>query len=132
MRISGNRGLMGVACLGLAFFASPAAAHHAVNAQFNPDAESSFTGTLKVFENRQPHCYWTFLQEKTSKEWKFEGQSPATLRRAGIRLKDDIVVGKVYTIYYRPSRDGSNIGNLQAIVINGKRLNTALEYEPPK
>jgi len=124
-------GLLALAGAALLAAATPTLAHHAVNAQFDPNAETSMSGTLSKFDNRAPHAYWTFMDDKSGAEWKFESVSPATLRRAGIKLKDDITVGTKYTFYYSPARDKSHTGLMRGIVINGKRLDFLQDYISP-
>ena len=113
------------ATLVMAVFAvsAPAFAHHAVNAQFDPEKEVSLTATLSHFDNRQPHAYWTFTDAKDNSEWKFESASPGVMRRAGVKIKDDINVGQNYLIYFSPARDGSHTGLIRGITIRGQRLN---------
>ena len=112
-----------VAGASAAFASAPALAHHAVNAQFDPGKELSMEGVLAKFDNRNPHAFWTFKDPKTGIDWRFESSSPATLRRAGIQLKEDINVGTTYTLFFSPSRNGSNNGLLKGLTINGKKMN---------
>jgi Family of unknown function (DUF6152) len=100
----------------------PALAHHAVNAQFDPGRDLTMAGVLAKFDNRNPHAYWTFKDPMTGSDWRFESSSPATLRRSGIKLKEDINVGTTYTLLYSPSRDGSHNGLLKGMSINGKMM----------
>src|SRR5215469_8411070 len=124
-------GVLAVIAGALLAAGSPAIAHHAVNAQFDAAKEVGMTGVLKEFDNRAPHAYWVFVDPKTMQEWRFESVSPATLRRAGIRLKEDIVVGNKYDFYYAPARDGSHTGLLRALMINTRRRDLMGDYIAP-
>lgn len=117
--------------IGGAFWA-PAEAHHAVNAQFDPSREVAFTGMLTHFDNRAPHAFWTFVDPKTKAEWKFESVSPATMRKAGIKLKEDLVEGEMYTVYYNPPRNDSHTGTVRSIKIRDKRIDFTSFYIVPK
>ena len=115
-------------------FAGAASAHHAVNAQFDVDKEGTFTGTLAKLDNVQPHSFWYFLVTKpdgSTQKWSLEGPSPGNLRRSGLKVKEDIVVGKTFTIFYNQPRDGSSTGYVRGIVVNGKRVNLQADYSTP-
>ena len=57
-----------------------------------------------------------------SEEWSFGGGAPALLRRAGLKVKEDIKVGDKYVFAYNPSRNGSNTGFLRVLWIGEKRI----------
>ena len=119
------------AALGLA---TAALAHHAVNAQFDIDKEKSITGTMAKLDNVQPHSYWYFIVPAAGgapAKWAIEGPSPGNLRRAGLRMKEDVQVGKPFTVFFNPSRDGSNTGYLRGVVVGGKRVNLTPDYITP-
>ena len=120
-----------VATLGVA---TAALAHHAVNAQFDIDKEKSITGTMAKLDNVQPHSYWYFIVQKPGaapEKWAIEGPSPGNLRRAGLRMKEDVQVGKSFTVYFNPSRDGSRTGYLRGVSVAGKRVNLTPDYITP-
>ena len=108
----------------VAVAAAPAAsAHHAVNAQFDVTKLARLTGTLTGMENINPHAYWHFDVKGADGKvtpWNFESVAPAALRRAGVRLKEDIKVGQTYTFTYAVARNGSQSGLLLSITINGE------------
>ena len=104
---------------------SAAAAHHAINAQFDVSKEIKVTGTLAKFEHINPHSDWRFVipnAQGTMEEWRFGGGAPAFMRRAGLKVKDDIAVGKQYTFSYNPSRDGSKSGYLRVLWLGDRRV----------
>lgn len=115
-----------VVALAVLGVAAPTSAHHAVNAQFDVSQEIKVTGTLVKLEHINPHSYWTFmLSNQTtgkSEEWSFGGGAPALLRRAGLKVKEDIKVGDKYVFAYNPSRNGSNTGFLRVLWIGEKRI----------
>jgi hypothetical protein len=91
----------------------PASAHHAVNAQFEPDILVEMTGVLRKFELINPHSY-LHMDVKNAKgeyeEWSFETGAPAALRNAGIASKDAFKLGETYKMSVHPSRDGTRTG----------------------
>ena len=93
--------------------AVPASAHHAVNAQFEPDKLVEMTGVLRKFELINPHSY-LHMDVKNDKgeyeEWSFETGAPAALRHAGIASKDALKIGETYKMSVHPSRDGTRTG----------------------
>ena len=124
-------GAAGLMALGLATAAS---AHHAVNAQFDIDKEGTITGALAKLDNVQPHSFWYFLVKKpdgTVAKYSLEGPSPGNLRRSGLKMKEDMTVGKTFTVFYNTSRDGSNTGYVRGVMVNGKRVNLQADYTTP-
>jgi hypothetical protein len=123
-----------IAILGALIIAAPASAHHAVNAQFDVDKEGVFTGTLAKLDNVQPHSFWYFVVQNPgadSQKWSLEGPSPGNLRRSGLKMKEDVIVGKQFTIWYNTSRDGSKTGYIRGVSVNGKRINLQADYTTP-
>ncbi len=107
--------LAGMIVSGLLLVAAavPASAHHAVNAQFEPDKLIEMTGVLRKFELINPHSY-LHMDVKNDKgeyeEWQFETGAPAALRHAGIASKDAFKIGETYKMSVHPSRDGTRTG----------------------
>jgi len=109
-----------------AAFAVPAIAHHAVNAQFDVSTEIDLTGVLTRLDNIAPHSRWemdiTNAQGEVE-QWRFESASPALLRRQGLRVREDLVVGNTYTVHVNPSRSATQkMGFMRAITINGQKV----------
>jgi hypothetical protein len=109
----------------LSFFAvaAPALAHHSANSQFDTSKEFILTGVLTELEEVNPHSQWHVdvkAADGTVTSWKLEGVSPNNLRRAGIRVKDDLKIGGTYSFTVAPSRDGSHIAFLKAVNVNGR------------
>jgi hypothetical protein len=109
----------------LSFFAvaAPALAHHSANSQFDTSKEFILTGVLTELEEVNPHSQWHVdvkAADGTVTSWKLEGVSPNNLRRAGIRVKDDLKIGGTYSFTVAPSRDGSHIAFLKAVTVNGR------------
>ena len=115
-----------VVALAVLGIAAPTSAHHAVNAQFDVSQEIKVTGTLVKLEHINPHSYWTFMLNNPTtgkaEEWSFGGGAPALLRRAGLKVKEDIKIGDKYVFAYNPSRNGSNTGFLRVLWIGEKRI----------
>ena len=109
----------------MAFFAlaAPATAHHSANAQFDTFKEFILTGVLTQLEEMNPHSRWHVdVKGDDGKvtSWELEGVSPNSLRRAGVRVKDDLKIGGTYSFTVAPSKDGSKLAFLKAININGR------------
>ena len=109
----------------LSFFAvaAPAVAHHSANSQFDTSKEFILTGVLTELEEVNPHSQWHVdvkAADGMVTSWKLEGVSPNNLRRAGIRVKDDLKIGGTYSFTVAPSRDGSHIAFLKAVDVNGR------------
>jgi hypothetical protein len=103
--------------------AAPALAHHSANSQFDTSKEFILTGVLTELEEVNPHSQWHVdvkAADGTVTSWKLEGVSPNNLRRAGIRVKDDLKIGGTYSFTVAPSRDGSHIAFLKAVSVNGR------------
>ena len=114
------------AAFGALGFATPLWAHHAVNAQFDAGKEIQVTAKLVKLENINPHSQWEFTVNGAggkAEAWHFESASPAVLRRAGIKIKEEIKPGQSYVVYFNPSRDGSHSGFMRALGINGRKAN---------
>jgi hypothetical protein len=102
---------------------APVTAHHSANAQFDTSVEKVLTGVLTRLEEVNPHSQW-YVDVKgadgTVTSWKLESVNPNTLRRQGVKVKDDLKIGEPYGFTISPSRDGTNTGFLKAILIKGR------------
>lgn len=119
---------------GIGLAGVPASAHHAVNAQFDVTKEASLEGVLTKLDNINPHTYWYFTVKDASgkaQSWALESVGAGSLRRAGLKLKDDIQVGRTFTVYFNPSRDSSTTGLMRGLLFNGKRINFTADYITP-
>jgi hypothetical protein len=117
--------LTGLLAAGVLAVAAPAVAHHAINAQFDVSQEVKVTGALVKFDHINPHSDWRFNIKNARgqmEEWRFGGGAPAFMRRAGLKVKDDIIVGNEYTFSYNPSRDGSKSGYLRVLWLGDRRI----------
>ena len=109
--------------LSLFAVAAPAGAHHSANAQFDTSKEFVLTGVLTQLEEVNPHSRWhvdVTAADGTVTSWNLEGVSPNGLRRAGVRIKDDLKIGGTYSFTVAPSKDGSHLAFLKAITVNGR------------
>lgn len=106
--------------------ATPALAHHAVQAQFDVGKVSTFTGTLTKTELINPHPYLHFDVKAASKttNWEIEAPALVALRRLGLikRLK----VGDTYKVEYAPARNGTPLGLIRSITLpTGEKIITS-------
>ena len=111
-------------CLSIVLGASVAAAHHAVQAQFDVNDVPTFTGTMTEVELINPHPYFHLDVETPGGEvvnWSIESVALNALRRMG--LLKQLQVGLDYTVEYNPARNGERVGLMTAITLpNGNRL----------
>ena len=111
-------------CLSIVLGASVAAAHHAVQAQFDVNDVQTFTGTMTEVELINPHPYFHLDVETPGGEvvnWSIESVALNALRRMG--LLQQLQVGLDYTVEYNPARNGERVGLMTAITLpNGNRL----------
>ena len=130
-----SRGLLAIILLASAFGGAQAYAHHSVTAQFDLKKWIPATAVLVDVRAINPHSQWTFeIKNKAgaAETWHFEGENPAMMRRSGIRVREDLVVGKAYDITYSPSLNGSASGLMTSIKVNGKlvRMSPPLASSP--
>lgn len=105
--------------------AAPALAHHAINAQFDVTKEAELTGVLTAVRAINPHSVWEFDMKNAQgqvEHWTFGSAAPAILRRAGVRLREDVKVGNTYTVHFNPPRADQKMGYMRGIDINGKTV----------
>ena len=118
--------LAGVLAIASLAAAAPSVAHHAVNAQFDVSKEVELTGVLTKVQNVAPHARWNLdikNAQGVTENWFFESASPAVLRRAGIRVREEIKVGDTYTMFFNPPRAANQkVGYLRAMTIKGKKI----------
>lgn len=114
------------AALTMAVLAAPGAqAHHAINAQFDPDKIVKVKGVMASYELINPHSYvhLYLMNAQGQKElWSFETSAPAALRRAGLRAADAFKPGDSYEFSYHPARNGSKTGLLNTITMPDGRV----------
>lgn len=96
---------------GLLVWASSAAAHHALQAQFDTLKPLQLTGTLARIEWVNPHAYfWLDIKDETgkAKQWGCETVGPNALRQAGfLRGPASFRTGETYTFEGFAAKDGS-------------------------
>jgi hypothetical protein len=88
----------------------PAEAHHS-GAMFDDDKTVTLTGTVKVFQWTNPHC-WIQVQvpgEGGPVEWSVEMGAPVELFRGGWR-PGTLKGGEKITVDIHPMRDGTRGG----------------------
>jgi len=104
----------------------PAAAHHAVAAEFDTHKPISFTGTVKKVEWTNPHIY-TQIEVKnpdgTTVVYRVEGGAPNSLFRQGWR-RDTVKPGDVVTVQgLRAKNEQSmNVGQASITTSDGRRI----------
>ena len=104
-----NHGVL-MAIFGLLVTAVPVLAHHSISSEYDPKREFAVTGLMTRVEWSNPHIFW-YVEVKDAKSgkvdtWAFEGNPPATYRRAGLK-KADWKTGEVVTVTAIPAKDGT-------------------------
>ena len=101
------RKVLGCLLGGAVALTTPVFAHHSA-VMFDDTKEITVTGTVKEFQDTNPHS-WLLVDVKnddgTITTWGFEAEGPSTLTRAGIR-RSDFAEGTAITITGNPMRDG--------------------------
>ena len=100
--------------------ALPAAAHHAVNAQFDVTKNVLLEGVLTKVEIINPHSYIHFdVKGKGGKvtNYSIETGAPGAMKRAGLSMRDALKVGQAYKIVICPSRNGTPTGLMSGITL---------------
>ena len=123
-----NRSFAILAVCALLMAAVPAAAHHAIAAQYDLDKPVDITGTLKKMEFINPHSM-LHLDVKNADgsvtEWVFQTTNSGTLRTKGLARTGpgSLEVGAKYTVKGFAARNGNPMGFLRVLVFpDGKEL----------
>jgi hypothetical protein len=122
MRIYGNlaRLLFPVSCGLTLLGASVALAHHPVQAKFNADATTSFTGVVTAVDWRNPHAH-VFINVNGPnglENWAVELESPIILRQNGWS-KDSVQPGDAVAVEGITARDGTRQVWSTALTLTG-------------
>ena len=101
-----------------------AQAHHADNSQFNANKNEVFTGVLSRMYIGNPHSYLYFTRMVNGQQqnWTFETEAVLALRRGGLSVRKDLLLGSTYSLVYSPALDGSNSGLMTAIKLADGRI----------
>jgi len=131
LRILGAAAIVAVVMAVGFVYAPPAAAHHAIQAEYDMNEIGSFTGTLTRFAMINPHVRWLFEEttpDGTVEQWEMAGAGPGALRAAGlVRI---FKVGEVYDVTFAPAFDGSNLGRVRQMTFPDGRVVTLFHEDP--
>jgi Family of unknown function (DUF6152) len=121
-----ERKSFGVLAVGFALLiaAVPARAHHSFLAVFDADQPITVRGVITLVRLENPHS-WFFVDvtDPSGKvdKWSFEGSTPTSLIRAGVK-PGTIKVGDEVTVKGYHARDASqNVGAAREIVMSDGR-----------
>ena len=106
--------------------ASPASAHHSP-VMFDQSKTISLTGTVRLFQWTNPHCYIQLLVGEAGQqaEWNMEMGAPVYLANRGWR-PSTLKAGDRVTITASPLRSGANGGLvLNVVSLDGKTIGLA-------
>lgn len=110
---------------------SPAAAHHALQAEYDTSKTASFTGVLTRFALINPHVRWFFEETKpdgTKVTWEMSGAGPGALRAAGlVRIFRE---GVTYDVTFAPAKNGANLGRVRTMTSPDGRVITLFHEDP--
>lgn len=111
--------------------APPAAAHHAIQAEYEMSKTGAFTGTLTRFAMINPHVRWFFEETKpdgTKVAWEMSGAGPGALRSAGlVRI---FTVGTKYDVTFAPAKNGANLGRVRTMTSPDGKVVTLFHEDP--
>ena len=131
LRVLGAAAIVAVVMAVGFVYAPPAAAHHAIQAEYDMNEIGSFTGTLTRFAMINPHVRWLFEETKpdgTVEEWEMAGAGPGALRQAGlVRI---FRVGDVYDVTFAPAFNGTNLGRVRQMTFPDGRVVTLFHEDP--
>lgn len=116
-----TRSLAILAVVGLLVAAVPAAAHHAVAAQYDMQKPIEITGALKKMEFINPHSMLHLdvtNQDGTMTTWIFQTTNAGTLRQRGLARSGpgSLETGAKYTVKGYAARNGNPMGFLRTLV----------------
>jgi hypothetical protein len=108
-----------------ALTATPVAAHHAFNSEFDAKRPVKFKGTVTKMVWVNPHA-WIYVEVKKAdgsvEEWMVEAGTPNTLLRRGL-TRQALPVGTEITVDGYQSKDGSLRANGRDLTLpNGQTL----------
>jgi DNA/RNA endonuclease YhcR with UshA esterase domain len=118
--------LLSLAAAAVLATAVPAAAHHAVAAEFDTHKPITFSGTVKELQWTNPHIY-TLVEVKnpdgTMTVYRVEGGPPNALFRQGWR-KDSLKAGDMVSVTgLRAKNENSmNVGQATITTSDGRRM----------
>lgn len=117
------KALMSLCLLATAVAAPTANAHHSP-AMFDQGRTVTLTGTVRLFQWTNPHCYIQLLVEEGGRqfEWNMEMGAPVYLYNRGWR-PSTLKAGDRVTVTASPLRSGANGGLVLSVEgPDGKRL----------
>jgi hypothetical protein len=102
---------------------APVLAHHSA-AIFDHGKQLTLSGTVRMFEFTNPHCWIQLLVSEggDTVEWSIEMSSPGHLIRSGWK-RNTLEPGEKITVVIHPLREGTNGGSfVSTIRADGKRV----------
>lgn len=111
-------------CVASGVMITSALAHHSYS-MFDHGKELTTAGTVTEWEYMNPHS-WLHIKVTDANgkiiDFGFETRSPALLQRLGIS-RESMKPGDKVTVRYYPLKDGSNGGEIRALVLaSGKEI----------
>lgn len=123
-------GVLAVMVAGLVM-TQPAAAHHAIQAEYEMSETKGFTGVMTRFAMINPHVRWFFEETKpdgTKVTWEMSGAGPGALRAAGlVRI---FQIGSAYEVTFAPAKNGANVGRVRTMKGPDGKVITLFHEDP--
>jgi hypothetical protein len=98
-----------VAATVIAAVSVPAVAHHSF-VMFDKQKEATITGTVKEFENTNPHAM-IVVTTQDGKDWIVQTESPLVLEKVGIN-DSTLSKGEMVSVRVHPIKNGGPEGSL--------------------
>jgi hypothetical protein len=121
------------ASVGPLAMSAPAAAHHAIQSEYDTSKTEEFTGVLTRFALVNPHVRWFFDEKKpdgTVVKWEMTSSGPGAIRDAG--LARIFVVGDTYQVTFAPAFSGAKLGRVRTMTFPSGRVVRMFDKDPTK
>lgn len=112
-----------VACVAVLVLSSVAASAHHGNASFDTDKRVVLKGKVTEWLWANPHCFLKFdvTENGETKSWNGVLVNPTDIQLRGFR-RTLFKPGDEVEVTINPSKDGSSVGGIVQVVMNGQKF----------